>query len=53
MYWDDSVTFDLCCMRTLTFDDSFLYFDPIYENERILVWKFFPQQVKLCWSPIM
>ena len=27
MYSDDSVTFDLCCMRSLTFDGSFLYFD--------------------------
>ena len=37
MYSDDSVTFDLCFMRTLTFDSSFLYFDPMYENERNLV----------------
>ena len=29
---DDSVTFDLCFTRTLTFDSSFLYFDPMYEN---------------------
>ena len=32
MYRDDSVTFDLYCMRTLTFDSSSLYFDPMYEN---------------------
>ena len=34
MYSDDSVTFDLCFTHTLTFDSSFLYFDPMYENER-------------------
>ena len=37
MYRDDSVTFDLCFTCTLTFDSSFLYFDPMYENERNLV----------------
>ena len=37
MYSDDSVTFDPCFTRTLTFDSSFLYFDPMYENERNLV----------------
>ena len=37
MYSDDSVTFDLCFTRTLIFDSSFLYFDPMYENERNLV----------------
>ena len=37
MYSDDSITFDLFFTRTLTFDSSFLYFDPMYENERNLV----------------
>ena len=37
MYRDDSATFDLCFTRTLTFDSLFLYFDPMYENERNLV----------------
>ena len=37
MYSDDSVTFDLYFTRTLTFDSSFLYFDPMYENESNLV----------------
>ena len=35
MYSDDSVTFDLRFMHTLTFDSSFFYFDPMYENESI------------------
>ena len=37
MYRDDSVTFDLYCTRTLTFNSSFLYFDPMYECISFLI----------------